>query len=249
VTATIAIPARLRSSRLARKVLLPIAGRPLIEHVHDVAVRARCGPVVVLADDEEVAAAVRAFGGEVLLTDPDLASGTARIASVIDQLEGEVIINLQGDAPLTDPSVLPRAATEAARDGAAVTLPVYRLRTTQAVHDPATVKVVRALSGQVLYCSRAPVPHLRDIPPADWGPEGEFWAHAGIYAYSREFLERFGGLPESPLEESERLEQLRWLEAGLPVHSFVVDPQGPSVDTEEDLERVRQALDGTEAAR
>jgi 3-deoxy-D-manno-octulosonate cytidylyltransferase len=244
VTASIAIPARLRSSRLPRKVLLEIDGRTLIEHVHEVAVRAQCGPVVVLADDEEVAAVVRDFGGRVLLTDPDLASGTARIASVIDQLEGDVIINLQGDAPLTDPGVLPRAADEAARDQAAVTLPVYRLQTSQAVHDPATVKVVRAAGGQVLYCSRAPVPHLRDVPPADWGPEGEFWAHAGIYAYSRSFLEGFPGLPDSPLEDSERLEQLRWLEAGLPVHSFIVDPQGPSVDTEDDLDRVRHTLTG-----
>ena len=242
MSVTVVIPARLRSSRLPRKVLREIGGRPLIEHVHAVALRAACGPVVVLADDEEVAEAVRGFGGDVLLTDPEHDSGTARIASVVSRLDGEVIVNLQGDAPLTDPAVVAQAAAQAATSGAAVTLPVYALTSSADIHDPATVKVVRAADGRVLYCSRAAVPHVRDAEPDQWGQRAAFWAHAGLYAYSRDFLAGFSQLPASPLEDAERLEQLRWLEAGLWIHSFEVAPQGPSVDTPADLERVTDLM-------
>ncbi len=242
MSVTVVIPARLHSSRLPRKVLTMIAGRTLLEHVHEVAVKAACGPVLILTDADEVAETVRSFGGEVVLTDPSLDSGTARIASVIGRLDGEVVVNLQGDAPLTDPGVVAAAAGEAVSGGAPVTLPVYRLLDPAEVQDPATVKVVRALDGQVLYCSRAAVPYVRDASPESWAERACFWGHAGLYAYTKEFLERFSKLPAGRLEDTERLEQLRWLEAGVRIHSFVVDPQGPSVDTPADLERVTEAL-------
>jgi 3-deoxy-D-manno-octulosonate cytidylyltransferase len=241
-TATVVVPARLRSSRLPRKMLAEIAGRPLVQWTHDVAVRAGCGPVVVLADDEEVAAAVRAFGGEVLLTDPGLESGTARAASVLERLEGDVIVNLQGDAPLTDPEVLARAVDEVAATTAAVALPVYPIADAADVQDPNVVKVVQAAGGRILYCSRAAVPHVRDHDAADWTAHRTFWGHVGLYAYRRSFLEGFATLPASPLEDTERLEQLRWLEAGVALRAFEVDPQGTSVDTPGQLERVRDAL-------
>jgi 3-deoxy-D-manno-octulosonate cytidylyltransferase len=238
--ATVAIPARLCSSRLARKVLLDISGKTMLHRTHDAALEAACGPVVVLTDAEEVADEVRSFGGEVMMTDPSLESGTARIASVVDRLEGDVVINLQGDAPLMSPSVVSESAAQAAASGALVTMPVSPMVHVEEIHDPSVVKVARAHDGRALYCSRSPVPHVRDVDHEVWAETASFWGHPGLYAYSREFLHLFGTLAPSPLEGAERLEQLRWLEAGLHVHTFEVEPQGPSVDTLVQLERVRE---------
>lgn len=239
----VAIPARLQSSRLPRKVLADIAGRTMLRRTHDVAVAARAGRVVVLTDAAEVADEVRGFGGEVLLTDAQLESGTARIASVVDRLDADVVVNFQGDAPLTDPAIVAACASEHAAVGAAaVTMPVYRMTRAEDVQDPSVVKVVRAHDGRVLYCSRSPVPHVRDVPAPDWPTAASFWGHVGLYAYGADFLRAFASLPASALEDTERLEQLRWLEAGLHLHTFEVAPQGPSVDTPEQLDRVRAAF-------
>ncbi len=238
----VAIPARLQSTRLPEKVLCDIAGRTMLERTHDVAVRAGVGPVVVLTDSEKATQVVESFGGTAHMTSPELESGTARIASCVDSLDAAIVINLQGDAPLTDPEVIVTSAREAAESGAPVTMPVYPIKRPEDVHDPSVVKVVRAHDGRTLYCSRSAVPHVRDAPQLDWPTSASFWGHVGLYAYSRDFLRGFSDLPESGLEESERLEQLKWLEAGLVLHTFEVDPQGPSVDTPTQLERVRAAF-------
>jgi 3-deoxy-manno-octulosonate cytidylyltransferase (CMP-KDO synthetase) len=240
-SATVVIPARLGSTRLARKPLVEIAGRTMVAHAHDVAVRADCGPVIVLTDAEEVAEEVRSFGGEVMITDAHHESGTARIASIAERLDTPIVVNLQADAPLIDPEVVAEAAERAASSGAPVTMPVYRLTREDELRDPGVVKVVRAADARALYCSRSPVPHIRDGEGA-WVARANFWAHAGLYAYTGDFLRAFTELPMSPLEDAERLEQLRWLEAGLPIHTFEVAPQPPSVDTRADLQRVRDLL-------
>jgi 3-deoxy-manno-octulosonate cytidylyltransferase (CMP-KDO synthetase) len=240
--ATVAIPARLESSRLPRKVLADIAGQTMLRRTHDVAVRAGCGPVLVLTDAEEVAEQVLAFGGRVLLTGSELESGTARIASVADELRTDIVVNLQGDAPLTDPAVVAASAAAAARSGAAVTTPVYRITSLAELTDANVVKVVRAPDGRALYCSRSAVPHLRGVPMEQWLERGSFWGHLGLYAYRREFLASFADIPMSQLEQAEQLEQLRWLEAGIHLHTFEIERQGPSVDTADQLERVRAAF-------
>jgi 3-deoxy-D-manno-octulosonate cytidylyltransferase len=241
MSVVVAIPARLRSTRLPDKVLARVGDRTMVEHAHDVAVRADCGRVLVLTDSDEVAHVVRGFGGEVLMTDPDLESGTARIASVIDQIDAEIVVNLQADSPLLEPCVIAQAASQSEWTGAAVTLPVYPLESDADVLDPAVVKVVRAADGRVLYCSRSPIPYVRDTNGTLVG-QAAFWGHAGVYAYRADFLRAFPTLAPSSLEDAERLEQLRWLEAGVRLHSFVVPPQPPSVDTPADLERVRALL-------
>jgi 3-deoxy-D-manno-octulosonate cytidylyltransferase len=241
VSATVVVPARLQSSRLPRKVLVDIAGKTMLRRTHEVAVASGCGPVLVLTDSPEVADEVRSFGGEVRMTAADLESGTARIASVADSLTTDVVVNLQGDAPLTEPAVVARAAEEAARTRAPVTMACYPLPHAEDLLDPNVVKVVRAREGRVLYCSRAPVPHVRDQTPGRVDMPVH-WAHSGIYAYTHDFLRSFADLPASPLEQAERLEQLRWLEAGVTINSFEVAPQGPSVDTPADLERARDAF-------
>jgi 3-deoxy-manno-octulosonate cytidylyltransferase (CMP-KDO synthetase) len=242
VTAAVAIPARLRSSRLPRKVLADIAGSSMLRRTYEVAVDAGCGPVIVLTDAEEVAVEARSFGATVLMTAPEVESGTARIASVLDRIDADIVVNLQGDAPLTDPDVLTRSVQEAERSGALVTMPVHRIDSTRDVFDPNVVKVIRGRDGRALYCSRTAVPYVRDADAGQWLHAARFWAHMGLYAYRRDFLAAFDAFPPSPLEDAERLEQLRWLEAGVRVHTFEVAPQGPSVDTPGDLERVRAAF-------
>ncbi|HTX47072.1 MAG TPA: 3-deoxy-manno-octulosonate cytidylyltransferase [Solirubrobacteraceae bacterium] len=241
VRSMVVIPARLSSSRLPNKVLAEIGGRTMVEHVYEVAVRADCGPVVVLTDSEDVAQAVQAFGGEAWMTSPAHESGTARIASVVGRCDAEIIVNLQGDAPLTDPAVVAATAAEAASSRAAVTMPVYGLDAdAQELTDPSVVKVVRGHDGRVLYCSRSAIPNSTRKQSGC----ANSWGHAGLYGYSRDFLRSFEQLPPSPLERAEQLEQLRWLEAGVHVHSFTIERQGPSVDTPVDLEQVRQMLSG-----
>jgi len=239
VSAVVAIPARLQSSRLPEKLLLDVAGRPLIQRTHDVAVAAEAGPVVVLTDSNEIAEAVHGFGGEAVMTAGDLESGTARIASVAGRFATDVVVNLQGDAPLTDPGVVAAAARSAEDTGAPVTMAVYPLSRAADVADPNTVKVIRGHDGRVLYCSRAAVPYVRDEPVTGTLDSPLHWGHSGIYAYSRVFLDEFADISASQLEEAERLEQLRWLEAGIEVRWFEVEAQGPSVDTAADLQRVR----------
>jgi 3-deoxy-manno-octulosonate cytidylyltransferase (CMP-KDO synthetase) len=242
------IPARLESSRLPRKVLVDIGGRTMISRTYEVAVEARCGPVLVATDSEQVAEEVRGFGGEVVMTGTEIESGTERIASIVDRIETDVVVNLQGDAPLTDPAVVTQAAREAAASDAAVTMPVYRMERAEQVHDPSVVKVVRAHDGSTLYCSRSPIPHVRGSVSDAWAETATFWGHVGLYAYARSFLEAFSELPVSGLEDAERLEQLRWLEAGRRLHTLEVEPQGPSVDNEEQLERVRDMFARRETA-
>ena len=242
MSALVAIPARLRSARLPEKLLLDVAGKPLIERTYEVAAGAGCGPVLVLTDSEEIAEAVRAFGGEAWMTGSDLDSGTARIASVASRLDAEVVVNLQGDAPLTDPGVVAAAARATRDTGAAVTMAVYPLQRPEDVADPNTVKVVRERAGRVLYCSRAPIPYVREGASGEALDSPLHWGHSGIYSYSRNFLDSFGDIPGSALEAAERLEQLRWLEAGVDVRCIEVEPQGTSVDTAADLQRVRIAF-------
>ena len=238
-TVVCAVPARYASTRLPGKPLLPIAGRPMIQHVVE---RAREAPgldrVVVLTDDERIAEAVRDFGGEVEMTPEDLASGTDRIAWAARGWEGvDAIVNLQGDEPLVDPEAVGRLARHMAEH------PEERMATlaTEAeeheLDDPNAVKVVVGGSGHALYFSRARIPHpRRPQAPAARRP----WKHVGVYAYRREALLALAALPVSPLEEAEALEQLRALEAGVAIRVLPGGRPAPGVDTAADLERVER---------
>ncbi len=239
MSVTVCIPARLESTRLERKLLADVCGKTLLERTHETALGADIGEVLVLVDSEELRAVVAEFGGSVLMTDPAAESGTARIASVAAEIESDVIVNLQGDAPLTDPAVIAEAGRLAETSEAQVTMPVYQLTEAEAVHDPSVVKVIRDADGRTLYCSRSAVPHVRERPLDQWPGAARFWGHIGLYAYKRDFLLGFGELPDGELEQAERLEQLRWLEAGIELQTFEAASQGPSVDTVAQLERVR----------
>jgi 3-deoxy-manno-octulosonate cytidylyltransferase (CMP-KDO synthetase) len=212
----------------------------MIEHVYARVKRARgLDRVVVLTDDERIARAVEGFGGEWEMTPADCASGTDRIAWAARRWNASAVINIQGDEPLIDPEDVSRLAEHlAARPGD----PVVTLATPAApeeMDNPNAVKVVLALDGTALYFSRSAIPYPRQ-PRQDGGAAP--LKHLGIYGYQREALLRLAGLPPSPLELSESLEQLRALENGIAIRVLVVARGSQGVDTAEDLDRVEKVL-------
>ena len=241
------IPARLDSSRLPRKPLHLIAGRPLIEWVwRRVSPMKLFNRIVVATDSAEVLEHCERIGAPAILTDPGHPSGTDRIAEVIshpDFAEAPIIVNVQGDEPLVREDHL-AAAVDLVREegwdvGTCATPIVDPMRT----GDPAVVKVVRDLRGGALYFSRAPIPYIRregsEAPSELYDP---YLRHIGIYVYRREALMRWVVLPPTPLERYERLEQLRALEAGIRIGVEVVDGGAPGVDTPEDAARMDELL-------
>jgi 3-deoxy-manno-octulosonate cytidylyltransferase (CMP-KDO synthetase) len=247
----VVIPARYASSRLPGKPLLRQTGKYLIQHVYERACQARCaGAVIVATDDERIAEAVREFGGRVEMTRADHPSGTDRIAEVARRLDADVIVNLQGDEPLIDPSSLDRLPEMLRRDpDADVATLAVPITSAEQWRDPACVKVVRDACGRALYFSRSPIPFVRDAEP-DFGREpAMFLQHLGLYAYRRHFLLSLAQLPPEPLEELEKLEQLRVLSLGRRIAVGVVAHAGRGVDTPADYERFVQTYLQSQQAR
>lgn len=232
------IPARLHSTRLPRKVLRQIAGTPMIVHVFR---RARqsdlMGDLLVATDSEEVVATCHAYGIPAIMTASDHPSGTDRIWEVSRGRIADIYVNIQGDEPLiTTGHIRSLVQPFRAHPGTQVaTLKI--IATAEEVQNPNVVKVVSDAQGRALYFSRHPIPYDRDRSGSI-----THWKHPGGYAYSREALESFHHLLPSPLERAERLEQLRFLEHGIPIH--VVETREPTigVDTEEDLLAVEAFL-------
>lgn len=236
------IPARLASTRLPRKPLHPLAGRPLIEWVWRRALSSGIFDQVVIATDSpEVADVGRGFGATVEMTRAEHPSGTDRVAEVVSRpvYSGfPVIVNVQGDEPFVDPDHLRTAVGLVVESGWPVGTVASAIRDVRDWRSPSVVKVVRGTDGGALLFSRAPIPFLRDREPAEADlSSGAFLRHIGIYAYSREALARWVSLPEGELESIERLEQLRPLAAGLRIGVGPVGPAEPGVDTPEDAER------------
>ena len=215
----------------------------MIEHVYRRAALSRAvDSVVVATDDERIAAAVRGFGGTVRLTGRDHRTGTDRIAEVAATLDCGLVVNVQGDEPLLDPAAIDEAvAPFASSPDLLMTTLRRRFAVPDDARDPNVVKVVADRNGFALYFSRAPIPFVRGprAPgPAAAGP----YKHIGLYVYRREFLLRLAGLPPTPLEVSESLEQLRALEHGFAIRTVETGYDSVGVDTPEDLERVRGLL-------
>jgi 3-deoxy-manno-octulosonate cytidylyltransferase (CMP-KDO synthetase) len=242
------IPARFGSTRLPGKPLCDIAGKPMIQHVYERAARASLpSSVLVATDDARVVDAVTSFGGEAVLTSPDHASGTDRLAEVARGRSDEIVVNVQGDEPLLDPASIDRAVAALLDDEdaplATLASPLVRV---EDMLSPSVVKVVTDAAGYALYFSRSPIPSWGRQGGGDgFGAGGAVAAglprrHVGLYAYRREALLRLASLPPTPLEQAEGLEQLRALHHGLRIRvAFVEQEAAPAVDTPEDLARVR----------
>ena len=241
------IPARLGSSRLPRKPLHRLAGRPLVEWVwRRVVDMDLFDAVVVATDSEEVAAAARAFGARVALTDPGHPSGTDRVAEVARSapfLGYAHVVNVQGDEPFVRRDHVAAALDLVVDGGWDVGTVATPIASAAEWREPSVVKVVRGDDGGALLFSRAPVPHPRDAEPGEGAmPDGPFLRHVGVYAYRREALLRWVALPEGALERLERLEQLRPLAAGIRIGVAVGEPARGGVDTPADAESAEAAL-------
>jgi 3-deoxy-manno-octulosonate cytidylyltransferase (CMP-KDO synthetase) len=234
------IPSRMASTRLPGKPLMDIEGLPMIVHVLRRAEAARIGRVAVATDTPEIAAAVTSHGGEAIMTRSDHPSGSDRIYEALGKIdpggEAEIVINLQGDFPTILPDNISGVLAPLADPAVDIASLASQIRTEEEDTAPSVVKVVGsqvvAARLRALYFTRASAP---------WG-EGPRYHHIGLYAYRRAALERFVSLPPSPLEQQEKLEQLRALEAGMRIDVTIVDHVPRGVDTPADLETARQIL-------
>ncbi|HJV02071.1 MAG TPA: 3-deoxy-manno-octulosonate cytidylyltransferase [Burkholderiaceae bacterium] len=243
---TVIIPARLASTRLPNKPLADLGGKPMVVRVAERAREAGAERIIVATDHEDIRAACAAHGVEACMTRADHPSGTDRIAEVarLMQLPPQaVVVNLQGDEPLIDPTLLAAAAARISADVPMSTC-AHPLHDAADAFNPNVVKVVLDKSGRALYFSRATIPWHRDGFAQDRGtlPAGYVpLRHIGLYAYRNDFLQAYPALEQSPLEQIEALEQLRVLWHGYPIAVHVTDAApAAGVDTPEDLERVRQ---------
>src|SRR4051812_8636213 len=244
------IPARLASSRLPRKALADIGGVPMIVRVARRAAASRASRVVVAADDDEIVAACSAHGVAALLTSTEHASGSDRIAeasAVLGLGDDEIVVNVQGDEPLIEPALIDACAELLAdRPDCVMSTAAHAILERADFDNPNIVKVVVDAAGRALYFSRAPIPWPRDAGAADpRAMQALPLRHVGLYAYRAGFLRRFPRLAASPLEETERLEQLRvlWHGERIAVHVSALAP-GVGVDTADDLEEARRLVDG-----
>ena len=245
----IVIPARYASSRLPGKPLLKATGKYLVQHVYENACRSRANAVVVATDDERILHAVHSFGGQAMMTRADHPSGTDRVAEVARKLDADIIVNLQGDEPQMDPAILDVLPGLLARDAeAAMATLAVPFKTVEAWRDPNCVKVVCDEQGRALYFSRSPIPFVRDGSPDLAARPPRFLHHLGLYAYRREFLFHLASLAPQPLEELEKLEQLRVLALGYKISVGVVQHAGRGVDTPEDYERFVKGYQRGQAA-
>ena len=234
----IIIPARLHSTRLPEKLLLSETGKPLIQHTYESARAASLpGGICVAADDERIAEVVRGFGGQVVMTDPEAASGTDRVAEVAAQLEDvEIIVNVQGDEPEISGESIDQVVRLLEENPTEVMSTLATpIRDRAQLEDPACVKVVLDDSGRALYFSRSVVPHARE-----WNDQlleaepAHYLQHLGIYAYRRQFLLELTTLPRSGPEQLENLEQLRVLSSGRSILVGVTSEPSIGIDTPED---------------
>lgn len=236
------IPARYAATRLPGKPLIDLCGKPMIQHVVERARRAKLvSEVIVATDDERVMTAVAAFGGTAVLTPPELASGSDRVAHVAASLAGaEIIVNVQGDEPLIAPEMIDEGVGPLAEDPSIPVGTVVRKTESPAdLSNAAVVKAVLDAAGYAIYFSRSPIPYCRDgAGISDWPRHHSYYKHIGLYVYRREALLRFAGWPESPLERAEKLEQLRLIDHGIRIKATVTGYDSTPVDTADDVRRV-----------
>lgn len=229
--ATVVIPARFGSTRFPAKVLAAATGRPLVQHVVDrVRKCTRVREILVATDDRRVADALAAFGTRVVMTSPDHQSGTDRIAEVAAELSDEIVVNVQGDEPEIEPQIVDALIErlQSTQDDVATAATVFPAGAD--VANPNLVKVTLGLDGRAIYFSRCPIPFHRD---KNEPPHATYYLHLGIYAYRRRFLRDFASWAPTPLEMTEKLEQLRALEHGRSIFVLKTTRATHGVDTPE----------------
>jgi len=243
----VVIPARYASSRFPGKVLAPLAGRPLIAYVYESALASGAEEVIIATDDTRIANTCEGFGASVMMTSDQHRSGSERLAEVASNRRWDdeaIVVNLQGDEPLTPPGIIQQVAEDLNHcPKASVSTLCAPIETFEQMVDPHTVKVVRDADGYAMYFSRAPIPWERDVKTNAENTLCDSWRHIGIYAYRAGYLREYSALSDCKLEHIEKLEQLRVLWHGARIHTAVaVTELGHGVDTPQDLERVEALL-------
>ena len=246
---TVIIPARYASSRLPRKPLADIAGKPMIQHVWEKAQQAGANRVIIATDHEEIEQVAKTFGAEVCMTSTEHNSGTERLSEVIEKMtiaDDEIIVNVQGDEPLIPPVIIQQVAQNLAENQVNMATLAVKLETKEELFNPNCVKVVTDQKGMALYFSRAAIPfardHFADCNDAFVASQS-YLRHIGIYAYRAKFVNQYIRWQPTVLEKLESLEQLRALWYGEKIHvELAKEAPQVGVDTLEDLERVRQIL-------
>jgi 3-deoxy-manno-octulosonate cytidylyltransferase (CMP-KDO synthetase) len=239
------IPARFGSSRFPGKVLAPISSKSMLQHVYERASQARyLTSTIIATDDERVYEVARNFGARVRMTRPDHLSGTDRVAEAASSDTAEIIVNIQGDEPLIDPDAIDAAVLPLVHDPEILMGTLKkRIEDPAEITNPNVVKVVTNATGNAIYFSRCPIPYHRDA--AGPGPAPQYFKHVGLYVYRRDFLMGYSTLPVGPLEEAERLEQLRALENGFSIRVVETEYESLGVDTPEDLEKVSRLFESS----
>ncbi len=239
------IPSRYASTRLPAKPLVDICGKTMVQRVYEQAKKSSLITEIIIAtDDERIEIAVKQFGGNVAMTPVDIQSGSDRIALVAKQLNADIIVNIQGDEPLIDPKLIDETIQALIDDSSAVvSTAVKKTASHQDMFNSNVVKVVLDKNNYAMYFSRSPLPFVRDAKKdEEWFIETTFYKHFGIYVYRADFLQRYTTLAQTPLEKSEKLEQLRILENGYKIKCVVTEYESVPVDTQDDLQKVTALL-------
>jgi len=240
------IPARYSSTRFPGKPLALINNKPMIQWVYERSSQAKTlDNVIIATDDQRIVDAVKSFGGKVRMTSPEHQSGTDRIAEVAKDIEADLIVNIQGDEPLIEPSVIDDAVRPL-MDNPSLEMGTLACKLPGDI-DPADSNVVKVIfddSGRALYFSRSPIPFYRDADTSDH----LYWQHVGLYVYRKEMLLKFTSWAPTSLEQAESLEQLRALEHGIVIHVETTEFHSTAVDTEEDLRTILQTLEAASEA-
>lgn len=233
------IPARLKSSRMEKKLLRKLQGKAVLEWTWKAASRAkRLEDLIIACDSKEIEDEAKGFGAKTVFTSPDHPSGTDRISEAVNDIDTRVVVNIQADEPLISSSVIDSLADVMREDkGLSVSTAVKVIDDEDEIEDPNIVKVVIDKKEFALYFSRAKIPFLRDK-----GYNAVYYKHLGIYAYTKDFLYIFKNLPPSSLEKAEKLEQLRILEAGFKIKAVTTPFDSWGIDTESDLTKVEKIL-------
>jgi 3-deoxy-manno-octulosonate cytidylyltransferase (CMP-KDO synthetase) len=238
------IPARFASSRFPGKPLADIGGKSMIQRVYEQALKAKSlNKVVVATDDARILNHVLSFGGDAVMTAENHPSGTDRCFETFQKSGGgskyDYVVNIQGDEPFIDPEIIDQM-TALLDFKTEIATAVKKIKDYATLFDPNVVKAVLTMRKQCLYFSRQTVPYVRGFEPETWLEHADFYKHIGLYAYRSDVLEQISHLPTSPLENTEKLEQLRWLGYGYKIYAIVTEYESIGVDTEEDLQKVNK---------
>ena len=235
------IPARFASTRFPGKPLVDLLGKSMIRRVYEQCQKSKLlGQVIVATDDQRIFDHVKDFGGKVLMTSPQHATGTSRCAEIATQFaDAEVIVNIQGDEPTINPEQIDELLEIS---GNGIATQAKKIEQHENLFDPNVVKVVFDKHQNALYFSRQAIPHVRAADPKDWARSHTYYRHIGLYSFDRKTLLNLNALPASTLENMESLEQLRWLDHGINIKVGVTAYESLSIDAPEDAEKVRQLL-------